>query len=156
MGEYFLMSKRFNKETCEDFGLVQTEDRNIAVNPKDKSLWKRCRLYDLGWGKENGYYKIPLSGFEKLLDIFFNTDDEEDKYGAASVILDFYPEQLLEESERLILGRHDLRKLKTFINFFHLDDPANKTPTQGKTTDEILNDYERWMSIAEHISKKKL
>ena len=59
----FMMSMRFNKESPEDFGLIPSEDSDIYVKPSDNSLWKKRNLYDFGWGKENGFYKLPLPNF---------------------------------------------------------------------------------------------
>ena len=35
---------------------------------RDHTLWGKCKLYDFGWGKENGFYKEPLPGFDTLLE----------------------------------------------------------------------------------------
>lgn len=56
MGEHFVMSTRFDKCEASDFGLEQL-DAKRATNPKDHTLWGKCKLYDFGWGKENGFYK---------------------------------------------------------------------------------------------------
>ena len=66
MGTYFLMSRRFNKRQPEDFG----------------------------WGKETGFYRIPLLDFQGLVNLILQSKSEEDKYGAASVILDDYCDEL--------------------------------------------------------------
>lgn len=156
MGQYFLMSFRFHKKSAEDFGLVQSAVKDVAVNLNDNTLWEKCCLYDFGWGKENGFYKIPLPEFNKLLDIVLTSDNKEDKYGAAAIILDTYSDMLLEKCEELIFNCPDVRKLKEFISIFNLNDPINKSPVRGKSSDEILNDYRRWKMIAEYIKRKNV
>ena len=86
MGKYFVMSIRFNKCIASDFGLI-SKNENIAINPIDNSIWIKTKLYDFGWGKENGFYKIPLPNFNTLLELALYSTNEEDMYGAAAVIL---------------------------------------------------------------------
>lgn len=152
MGVYFLMSKKFDKQSPEDFGLISTDQKDIATNPEDGSLWKKCCLYDFGWGRENGFYKLPLPEFDDLMSIVLDSMYDEDMYGAAAVILDMYAMQLLSISERLILGCGDLKKLRKFIIVFRLYEPTNKSPTIGKTTEQISENYKRWRAIAQYIN----
>ena len=90
--KYFLMSMKFNKQSPSDFGLEIVNGK--FVSSKDGSEWVQCQLYDYGWGKENGYYKKPLGSFEELIKIVLDFIDEEDSYGAASIIEDIYPNEL--------------------------------------------------------------
>ena len=98
MGEHFVMSTRLDKCEASDFGLEQL-DAKRATNPKDHTLWGKCKLYDFGWGKENGFYKEPLPGFDTLLELVLYGKNRDDRYGAAAVILKKYPEKLLNECE---------------------------------------------------------
>ena len=77
MGKFFVMSKRFNKQSALDFGLSD-KGCGMAVNPDDGSLWKKDTLFDFGWGPENGYYRVPLPDFPHLLDIILLEDNDED------------------------------------------------------------------------------
>ena len=90
MGEHFVMSTRLDKCEASDFGLEQL-DAKRATNPKDHTLWGKCKLYDFGWGKENGFYKEPLPGFDTLLELVLYGKNRDDRYGAAAVILKKYP-----------------------------------------------------------------
>lgn len=155
MGNYFLMSIRFNKRTAEDFGLV--EDRNgIARSVDDRTQWQFRKLYDLGWGRENGYCKLPIPSFPELFDIALHGEHMEDQYGAAAVILDDYPMELLEMCEEVLeskTGNLDVQKL---INIFELKMPINRCSIIGKTMDEIQSVAERWTAlsvIAKNIEK---
>lgn len=100
---------------------------------------------------------MPLPGFEQLIEIILNTDYDEDRYGAASIILNIYPAQLLDKSETLLFNYRNyqsVRNIKVFIKVFHLDEPTNKSPTLGKSFDEISKDFERWKSISDYINKQ--
>lgn len=57
MGEQFLMSFHFDKSKASDFGLIE-KDENTAIDPRDNSIWKKCALYDFGWGAETGKYEL--------------------------------------------------------------------------------------------------
>ena len=85
------MSIRFNKQSPRDFGLTFKDGEFICE--QDGTQWASRQLYDFGWGKENGFYKIPLGNFEQLLELL-QGKDEEDAYGAAAVIMEDYPLEL--------------------------------------------------------------
>ena len=108
MGKFFVMSMRFNKCSASDFGLI-SNDANSAINPNDNSIWIKTALYDLGWGKENGYYKAPLPGFDILLELSLNSINREDMYGAAAMILETYPDELLRQCE-IQVNNHPQKK----------------------------------------------
>lgn len=101
MGNYFVMSTRFNKSKASDFGLT-AKDENTAINPKDNSIWIRTALYDFGQGKENGFYKAPLPTFDILFELALNSKSRDDMYGAAAMILNNFADELLCQCETLI------------------------------------------------------
>lgn len=84
MGNYFVMSMIFNKCSDSDFGLV-SNGTDTAINPKDNSIWVKAALYDFGWGKENGFYKAPLPGFDILFDLALHSTNRDDMYGETAV-----------------------------------------------------------------------
>lgn len=153
MGEYFVMSVRFNKCSASDFGLVSC-GKDIAINPDDGSIWIKARLYDFGWGKENGYYKSPLPEFPKLIEIALHSTNEEDAFGAAALVLEKYPEQLLERCEVLIADQKQKDGFAKMIRLFKLDSAVNRSSTAKKSCDQIKSDYERWRKISE-VAKNK-
>ena len=104
MGKYFVMSKRFNKQYAKDFGLI-SNGNNTALDPTDGSLWTKTNLYDFGWEKENGYYKEPLPDFLSLFEITLCSNNDDDTYGAAAIILEKYPDELLIKCEQLMLDK---------------------------------------------------
>lgn len=153
MAKYFLMSKRFNKKTAEDFGLIRI-DNQLARLPNDGSLWEKTILYDFGWGEENGYYKIPLPSFEHLMNIILSSDDEEDVFGSAAIVLKNEPEKLLIWLENNLFDKKYRNSYQMLVKLFRLDNPLNRSSTIGKDIAEVNSDYLRWKSIAERIKQK--
>jgi len=80
------MSNRFNKVSPADFDLVGTTDYESYTRPNDGTTWAARKLYNLGWGNENGFVRIPPPDFKLLIEIILKSDDQEDRYGAAALI----------------------------------------------------------------------
>lgn len=148
MGIYFFMSMRFNKCDATDFGLVSINE-NTAINPIDNSIWIKKDLYDFGWGKENGYYKFPLPDFSKLIRIVLYCKENDDIYGAASIILEKYSDELLDSCEKMINNIFEKENLIKLIKIFKLTESVNRSNTFCKSITEIQCDFERWKKIAE-------
>ena len=152
MGNYFVMSMRFNKCDASDFGLI-LEDTNTAINPKDNSIWIKAALYDFGWGKENGFYKKPLPDFDVLFDIALYNANSEDMYGAAAVILEKFPDDLLCKCEIFMKDRFRRKEFKKMVDLFNLKLSMNRCSISGKTYDQIQSDYMRWKMVSEMALK---
>ena len=148
MGKYFVMSMRFNKCSAQDFGLI-LQNNGQTIDQNDGSIWIKTNLYDFGWGKENGYYKVPLPDFSKLLDLTLYSEDYEDMYGAASVILYKYPDELLNQCEIIMVDQKRKKELKKLIKLFNLSVPLNRSSTLQKTYAQIQDDAERWKKVSD-------
>ena len=118
MGKLFLMSMRFDKQSPADFGLVAYENSDIFFRQTDHSLWKSRALYDYGCGKENGYYKIPMPDFNELVNIILHSKTDDDKYGAAAVILDDFCDELLNKCFEIFAYEHPSENILSFSQFF--------------------------------------
>lgn len=152
MGTYFVMSSHFNKISAADFGLIYS-DINNAINPVDDSKWVKTELFDFGWGKENGFYKFPLPGFDALIDLVLNSTDKEDIYGAAAIILEKHPDELLCKCETVMKDSSKRSEFVKLINIFNLKKTTNRSTIAQKTIDQIQSDYARWSKISE-VAKK--
>lgn len=152
MGDYFVMSMRFDKCNASDFGFV-SNNSNTAINPKDNSIWIKAALYDFGWGKENGFYKIPLPDFDTLFKLALYGANKEDMYGAAAVILERFADELLCQCEIFMNDRSKKKDFKKLVELFKLKLPINRCPVAQKTYDQIQNDYSRWRKVSEIAEK---
>ena len=152
MGEYFVMSTRFNKCAASDFGLI-SKDANTAINPHDNSIWIKCVLFDFGWGKEHGFYKKPLPCFDKLIEIILYSTNAEDIYGSAAVILEKFPDQLLCKCETLMKNSFYEIEFKKMVEVFNLKASINRSFVLGKTYEQIQSDHTRWKTVAEMAMK---
>ena len=148
MGHFFVMSTRFNKCDASDFGLLPLAE-DMAISPNDGSIWAKTELYNFGWGDENGYYRYPMPSFEKLFHLVLNSADEEDIYGAASVILKRYPDELLKQCEAIAENRGRSDDFGKLVKVFRLDSPVNRSPVLRKTYAQIQQDSRRWREIAD-------
>jgi len=149
----FMMSMRFNKESPEDFGLIPSEETDIYIMPSDKSLWKKRNLYDFGWGKENGYYKLPLPQFDDLVNIIINSESKDNKYGAAAIILDDFNDDLLFKCQEIFKDGKNAKKYGDLFKILQLDIPMNRSSTLGKSYKEISEDFEKWKDISKQVLK---
>ncbi len=152
MGNYFVMSMRFNKCNASDFGLI-SNGTNTAINPNDNSIWVKTALYDFGWGKENGFYKSPLPNFDILFEIALYSTNREYMYGAAAVILEKFADELLCQCEILVNDCFRRKEFKKLVDLFKLSLPENRCFVVQKTYEQIQDDYARWKKISE-IAKK--
>ena len=152
MGKFFVMSKRFNKQSALDFGLSD-KGSGMAVNPDDGSLWKKDQLFDFGWGPENGYYRVPLPDFPHLMDIVLLEGNDEDVFGAAAIVERQYPEEFLEYCEKIIVDPERAEDFEKISRVFRLDYAINRCPTEGKQYQEIQSDSERWKKISDQAAR---
>lgn len=150
----FLMSVRFNKQKAEDFGLIYRD--GIFTRFTDKTEWKPCKLYDFGWGNENGFYKIPLASFDELIEMVLSDEDEEDSYGAASIILNQHSNELKLYLLNIIATKahnKSKRDLKRINDIFKLQRSINLTFSNGMSLQQIDNEYRDWCNIASFFKK---
>ncbi len=148
MGNYFFMSTRFNKCDAADFGLLSI-DPNTAINPADNSIWKKTTLYDFGWGKENGFYKVPLPCFNTLFELVLYSTNRDDIYGAATIILENFPDSLLCQCEIFANDYSKKQEFKKMVELFGLKFPINRCSVVQKKYEQIQSDYLRWKRIAD-------
>lgn len=148
----FLMSKKFNKQSLEDFGMEYINGKYIYI--QDESEWMKCQLYDFGWGKENGFYKLPIGDFEELIEIVLNDYDEEDSYGAAAIIEENYAKELKEYLLMLIHQNCTNNIMCKLNEIFHLDKAINRTIKEKMSIAEIQKEYNEWKKIAEFYLTK--
>lgn len=152
--KYFKMSFKFNKTEPQDFGLVSQNNSNLFIDLGDRSLWEKKYLYDFGWGNENGFMRLPALSFNELWYLLLNNNIEENKYGAAQIILNEYPDELLECLQRFFQGPSPSvnNSLIEAFKILKLDELRNRSNVLGKSYEEIQNDWENWKTISIKVS----
>lgn len=148
--KYFMMSTRFDKKTYEDFNLNKINDK---FYDKNNSEWIPCKLYDFGWGNENGYYKVPLGDFETLINLVLSYDDDEDSYAASYIIETKYIHEFKSFVLDLIKKQGDLKTLRRLKMLFKLEISYNRTIENGLNLYDIENEYNDWKLISEFFQK---
>lgn len=99
---------------------------------------------------------MPLPEFNELFNIILDSDNKEDIYGAAAIIMEVYPDMLLERCEEIVFYCSDNKKIMKLACVFKLSDSVNKSPVKGKSFYEILGDYKRWKNIAQYIKENSI
>lgn len=146
--KYFLMSQRFNKISAEDFGLITTNEPGIYLQPEEKSKWMKRDLYDLGWGPEIGFCRMPIPDFPQLFEMVLREKDPENRFGAAAIILSDYGQALLEKCVALVQTQH-LEQYRDVFIILNLDSPVRYSEApMGKCTPE---EYCKWFAISQKI-----
>ena len=95
---------------------------------------------------------MPMPGFNELVDIILFSKNEEDKYGAASVILDDFGDELLDKCVEIFDIKKDLNLYADFFKILQLQKPFSRSSTIGKNASCISADYSKWKLIAEQVS----
>ncbi len=97
----FMMSYKHNKVTPEDFGLIERDGRYFSK--RDGSEWIPHPMFDFGDGPENGFYKLPLSSFNGLIDFIEGSYKKEDQALCAAVMLmELYPSEVKKYLQKVI------------------------------------------------------
>lgn len=98
--KFFIQTTHFVPDSYESFNLVKITD-DLYQMKSDNSLWIKRKLFDLGWGRETGFCRLPLLSFDELINLAFVSLDKDisDKtynyWGAVSVLLDDYCHDLI-------------------------------------------------------------
>lgn len=149
----FMMSKRFNKTSCSDFNLYEKDGKYYSKY--DGSEWVPCFLYDFGWGRENGFYKVPLGDFLDLIKIVLDKSDKEDSYAAASIIVDIYAPELKSFLLDLINTYNKSIDYVRLNSIFNLDVPLNRTLNDEMNLQSIEKEYSDWKYISQYFKQIK-
>ena len=116
----FMMSYKHNKATPEDFGLVERDGRYFSKI--DGSEWISHPMFDYGDGPENGFYKLPLSTFNGLINFIEGSYKKEDQALCAAVMLmELYPSEVKKYLQKVIKN-HINSDYRDFLSYaFVLD-----------------------------------
>lgn len=160
MAEYFIVSWRLNGNNPENLGLVSSEEQDVYIRSSDNTKWKR-RPFVIDYrgddGFSEGYYRIPLPGFDKLVDIVLHSDDSEDRHGAASAILRYHADELLDKCFEIFASGEDLDEYCDFFSNLSLEHREgvnpNRSPVQGKHYPQIEEEHRRWEMVEQKVGE---
>jgi|WetSurMetagenome_2_1015567.scaffolds.fasta_scaffold220684_1 hypothetical protein len=155
---YFISGVHFKKEPKE-LGLVaQPQGDNLFVRQSDQSIWKKTTLFDYGWGDEVGFVRQPELSFDELWYLLFNSELQDNVYGAAAKILKDFPDQMLAKVEELLnqnTASIVTPGVKEKLLVLTLDRPVNRSSIIGKSYQQIQDDFGRWKLISQKVSNLK-
>lgn len=148
---YFLISNFFDKTSPSDFGLEYIDGKYIRKD--DNTEWLPCKLYDFGWGPENGFYKVPLAPFEELINVIVGDSNRDDLYGSAAMINQIYAMELKEYLLNMMSQEISDSTKKKLNEVFDLGKGTNKTASLGMSLSDIKKEYDQWLLIGDFYSK---
>lgn len=132
----FMMSYKHNKVTPEDFGLIERDGRYFSK--RDGSEWIPHQMHNFGYGPENGFYKLPLSSFNGLIDFIEGSYKKEDQALCAAVMLmELYPTEVKNYLLKII--KKDISPdYKYFLSYAFVPDAL----MNDSLSDEELKEWE--------------
>lgn len=154
MKRYFYITIHFSPE-YEGTVLARLKD-DLYINTETGETYRKRALYDFGWGKENGFYKAPLPDFDTLLELVLHSEDRDDMYGAAAIILEKYADELLYRCEAMMNDPLRKKEFRRSAEVFRLEEPLNRCSVDQKTSEKIKSNHTRWKKIAQAAGKNTL
>ena len=149
----------------EDQGLIYLPEENLYYMPLAGTKWRKTLLYNTGWGRPDGYERLPELPFSSLIDLALLSgtqrtklsafETESNKYGAIAVIMERYIKEFVEflysniDNQELFgnsLFRGNLGK-------FCFDEKKAGTNggDGGKSYEAILNQEKLWITISDRV-----
>lgn len=158
---YFIQTTRFSPIDFKKYGFKVIDDNTLLLE-KDFSIWKKRKLYDLGWGKENGYCRTPIPSKEELFLMAFPkdyTNDYEEQFnywGSITILLEEHCDFLLEEIKRKIIENNEF--LKKYEHIFVYIDLELNIPSNliDKVQDfKYISNCKKWKQMKEEFGITK-
>lgn len=160
----FYASKHFTPRYGD---LFEMEEEGLYRRLSDGSLFVKRELYNWGYGNEQGYVKLPLPGFEELLERVIgyreriglfrkDRDGLENLVGAVSLLMADHRYELVDWLEVNIRGPlfEDKDVLRNFHWFCFLTG-RDKPPFYGgigvRSYESVLNQIPKWHEIRDEV-----
>ncbi|MFA5419213.1 MAG: hypothetical protein WC341_12225 [Bacteroidales bacterium] len=138
-------------------------DDDTYWSKEDGSLWQKKEMIDLGWGKENGFCRLPILDYEHLKNNVLNfsfpkksrivEDEEYNFYGSLSVLIYDYPDRFFEDIEELINSGNFNKE----ENHFLLDTVSREYLVPEEILERLANKHlrylcEKWKKITTKLN----
>ncbi|MEA4914185.1 MAG: hypothetical protein VB061_06415 [Christensenella sp.] len=154
LGEQFRMGRRMNPSEPELFRLAYDHAIDTFRDMDDGSYWQSSLLFDFGWGKEPGYYKLLLPSISGLVELLLTAKAEDDYFGAASILLDEFADEALPLLEMALQNEARYPRAAQRMKAVGLDRAVNRSNIIGKSTEQVQADFARWQALADAIISK--
>ena len=165
--KYFIMMNFYIKGQPEDYGLINTNSALVYENPLDHTKWGVVTLHGRDSMDVVGFELLPPLAFSELFELLERSLIEDNRYGAAEVLLSRYSIELLNkcldiinlysrQNSKKYMSKDMKKKLKHHISILKvlkLDKPNNLGPTLNISYDELSKRFEQWKSIADFIKQ---
>ncbi len=154
--KYFLASTRFAEDKPEDYGLKSVDGEEYFLDKND-NRWVAEKMWDKGWGNENGYVRLPLLTVDELWELLTKSDIQENIRGSAEFLERRFPDELKSKLTALFSskGKLDRKLSKRLSNLQGLKSGANSSGILGKSYDEIKKDAEDWKNLKDSYESLK-
>jgi hypothetical protein len=150
---YFRMSVNFNAKSPEEFGFSETPDKDGTYI--DSSKWIPKNLYDFGWDEEFGMMRLPKLEFKDLWLLLIKSNNWENQYGAAHLLLTEYPDMLLDRMIRVFTDpdfKFTPHILKV-MQILKLNEGNNKSTLLNKDPSVIESEAEKWQWLKSKLDE---
>lgn len=155
---YFIQTTRFIPIDFKKYGF-KIIDGNKLILESDNSIWEAIELYDLGWGKEKGYYRTPMPDKNELYKMAFPVSVKNDfesrfnYWGSITVLLDKYCDFLLERmSEEFKINRKFLDKHKETLLYIDSELNISDALLNRLSDKKLIQNIKKWKKIKEYFS----
>jgi hypothetical protein len=154
---HFIQTTHFVPINFQKLGFKIIDDNEIVLEC-DGSIWKAIELYDLGWGKEKGYYRTPMPSKEELFEMAFPTfqknkfEDTFNYWGSISVLWDEYCDFLLEKLKEQIQINSIFKIIhKETIMYIDSELDVSEAIISKLSDKKIVENVKKWKQIKEDI-----
>ena len=165
---YFFMPFGPVKIDLNEIDLKYSIIDNLYYHKKTNSKWKKCLLYNTGWGQPDGFERLPELNFEDLIKLALKSDyrttklsiseEESNKYGSIAIIMERHVDELIDfltinlENEQLF--QNDLYRHNLTLFCFDTEIARSNGGIGNQTYEEILNHYPKWLEISKKVREK--
>ena len=155
---YFIQTTRFVPIDFKKYGFKVIDDNTILLE-KDGSIWKSTKLYDLGWGRENGFYRAPMPKKEELFSMAFPNvikNDFEERFnywGNISIMLDEYCDFLLEKisKELIVNNKNFIDKYENALLYINSELNVSDNLIDRLADKKLASNCKKWKQLNEEF-----
>lgn len=158
--KYFLQTIRFLPKNPKELGLTKIDDKTYVLL-EDSSLWEYRKLLDLGWGKEHGFFRVPLLSVDNLFKYAFDFGDDKLKfvnndlynfYGSLAVLMDDFASSLiLEIKQRYIQNRFKISDNRFMIKQLNSEFNIDYHLVERLSNSELAKNCVLWKKVYSEI-----